>query len=297
MFGSFFYITKKGNKCAVEESGGCFFTPNEFEKKKYLKRDLQIFPEFKEKELVYFNKESILSKMRKSDVIVFSDLDNMDFTTYSGVELETFGKVIENYVAKSVTEKKVVNFFSKRCNLLSQCFGLKIVNTKLNDEYAPKYWIITLDSGLSKIDSIKSLNDLSKILNDFKNNFSKLEDKPAKWSFKNNQFILSYNITNKIINYFKAKKVYREHDHPQYKFEDYYVHMSSLHTKADGSLYFTAHSFLKPNKPVTEGNCTSTSFTQAPPDVVERFKLHIVEEYNCKLIEVEDKRDIFFEVL
>ena len=290
MFGDFYYITKKDGLCAVEQSGGCFFTPNKYDAEKYLKRDLLEFPKLKNK--VPFNME-IMSMIEKSDVIVFSDLDNMEFTTHNGSDLETFAEIVKNYklVEKNV-EKLISNFYSKRCDSLTKLFGLTINNISLDDEYSPKNWILTFDTGLKKINSVQKIEAFTTLLNNFKKNIVKLKDKPSKWTCENNKIILHYPIKSKIINFFNSKKKYNN-SYPEYKFEDYIVNISSLNTKADGSLYLTINQLCKP---IVNGNVTA--YKNATADVYDRFKQHIIDEYNCQLsFNDRDGDRLFFEVL
>lgn len=290
MFGDFYYITKKDGLCAVEKSGGCFFMPNKYDVEKYLKRDLLEFAKLKNK--VPFNME-IMSMIEKSDVIVFSDLDNMEFTTHSGSELETFAEIVKNYtLVEKDAEKLVSNFYSKRCDSLTKLFGLTINNLSLDDKYLPKNWIITFDTGLKTINSIEEIEKLSSILNNFKLNLNKVKDVPSKWSFENDKIILHYPIKSKIINFFNSKKKYNK-SYTEYKFGDHIVNMSSLHTRADGSLYLCINNIFKQ---IVNDNVTT--YKNAPRDIYERFKQHIIDEYSCQFA-FSDRDDyrLFFDVL
>jgi hypothetical protein len=295
MFGDFFYITKKDGLCAVERCGGCFFTPNEFDAEKYLKRDLEEFSKLKGKVPL----DKIMSKLEESDVIVFSDLDNMQFTTYSGSELKEFKQVIESYKLIDKEEVKATsNFYTKRCDNLTKLFELKISNIELDDVYAPKYWIVTLNTGIKKINSIKTIEEFSSLLSNFKTNISSFKDKPSKWEIKEGKIILYYSIKSKIINFFNAKKKYNNEYYPVYKFENYIVQMSSLHTKADGSLYVSIQQLHTEKIPKVDGYCTTFSFNNATPEVYEKFEKFMFDEYNCVAASSDrDNHRIYFNVL
>jgi hypothetical protein len=294
MFGFFYYITKKGTECVVETSGGCFFTPNEFEKEKYLKRDLEIFDSLKEK--ITFDVSDVISRLEKSDVIVFSDLDNMKFTTYSGSELDAFKNVLINYklIDKDI-KKYSENLYTKRCSKLSELFG-NSYKISLDDESNPKYWIIKFDTCIKEVNTLSNLDELSSFLSELKEKLQLLEEKPFKWNFKNNKIICYYEIKCPIIEFFKSKKKYENESHTMYKFGNYLANTSSLHIKVDGSLYVEVQQLHTRSIPKIEGRCTTYNFENATEEVYEEFKKHMFDEYNCELASKNNHR-LFFDVV
>ena len=291
MFGHSYYIIKKGDKCVIENAG-LVFIRNKYEEENSLENDIKYFPEVKSKDLTKFDVDTVLEKIEKSDGILFSDLDSYKITGFNGENLDEFKDFIKNYVITNHKKKSlnIDNFYVKRLETLKTHFtNLEFNNVRLDDVFSPKYWCVTFVMPIKKVDSIKTLDSYSITLSEFKKLFKLLKDKPEKWILGKNKITFYYEIKDKVINYFS--KIYRRKDFHDvtdqgYKFEDYTVLMNMLKLKKDGSMYVELHQLRGPGVNSAEDNS----------EIIEKFKKHMLEEYNCKFT-FADNPYFFFNVL